>query len=616
MTKWQSGPSRFSRVTVLSVTFFVLHLVTQPLSHVATVVYAQVPQLLTYQGRLTERNGDPFTGTHTVVFRVYDAETSGRKLWEESHAVTLSRADNGIFSIILGSLTSLNDLDFNQPLWLSLEIDGEGEMSPRQRLTAVGYAMNADTLDGLDSAQFLRAGTSLVVKPSTDPAENARLIDVQNAAGMTRFNVDLEGDVSVAGNLAVSGTITGASLTGGTVTSVDSGAGLTGGPVTTSGTLAVGAGTGITVNADDIAVKLSSGAGLAADTDGLSLLRTCSDGQLLKWTASTSSWGCAADANAGGTGSVTSVDSGAGLTGGPVTTSGALAVGAGTGITVNADDVAIKLASGAGLSVDSSGLSVLRTCGNGELLKWNTTSSVWECKPDIDTDTDTNSGGTVTSITAGTGLSGGTITISGMISLSTPVSVANGGTGAASLAAGGLLLGQGISAVTTTGVLGKGTLVVGDGALDPALLSVGSDESLLVADSAQAAGVRWAQGCLPIGGASSSSHNASFQMGVGGGSDTNNRLDRVWPVPVAGKVTSFRAYVGQAPGSGDSWTVTLRKNASNTALACTISGSSQSCSDAGPVTVSAGDRLGVTFSEGGSASGTTGSGWSACFVPD
>ena len=43
-----------------------------------------------------------------------------------------------------------------------------------------------------------------------------------------------------------------------------------------------------------------------------------------------------------GTGTVTSVDSGNGLTGGPITTSGTLAVGAGYGITVNADDVAFS----------------------------------------------------------------------------------------------------------------------------------------------------------------------------------------------------------------------------------------------------------------------------------
>ncbi|NTW31704.1 MAG: hypothetical protein HGB12_03615 [Bacteroidetes bacterium] len=57
---------------------------------------------------------------------------------------------------------------------------------------------------------------------------------------------------------------------------------------------------------------------------------------------------------------------------------------------------------------------------------------------------DANSGGTVTDITAGTGLSGGTITGSGAISLSTPVSIANGGTaGTATPTAGAVAYGTG-----------------------------------------------------------------------------------------------------------------------------------------------------------------------------
>jgi hypothetical protein len=48
----------------------------------------------------------------------------------------------------------------------------------------------------------------------------------------------------------------------------------------------------------------------------------------------------------------------------------------------------------------------------------------------------TGANGTVTSITAGTGLSGGTITGTGTIALSTPVAVANGGTGISSFGAG------------------------------------------------------------------------------------------------------------------------------------------------------------------------------------
>lgn len=52
---------------------------------------------------------------------------------------------------------------------------------------------------------------------------------------------------------------------------------------------------------DAIGINLNAtGPGLAISSDTLSLLRSCSDGQILKWTAGTTSWGCGDDAGAGG----------------------------------------------------------------------------------------------------------------------------------------------------------------------------------------------------------------------------------------------------------------------------------------------------------------------------
>ena len=73
--------------------------------------------------------------------------------------------------------------------------------------------------------------------------------------------------------------------------------------------------------------------------------------------------------------------------------------------------------------------------------------------------------GTVSSITAGTGLTGGTITTSGTIALSTPVSVANGGTGISSFGTGvATWLGTPSSAnlaAAVTDETGSGALVFG-----------------------------------------------------------------------------------------------------------------------------------------------------------
>lgn len=73
--------------------------------------------------------------------------------------------------------------------------------------------------------------------------------------------------------------------------------------------------------------------------------------------------------------------------------------------------------------------------------------------------------GTVTSITAGTGLTGGTITGTGTIALDTPVSVANGGTGISSFGTGvATWLGTPSSAnlaAAVTDETGSGALVFG-----------------------------------------------------------------------------------------------------------------------------------------------------------
>jgi len=55
---------------------------------------------------------------------------------------------------------------------------------------------------------------------------------------------------------------------------------------------------------------------------------------------------------------------------------------------------------------------------------------------------------------------------------------ANGGTGAATLTDGGILLGSGTSPITATAVLGDGEILVGDGSGDPVVLDVGSSTEI------------------------------------------------------------------------------------------------------------------------------------------
>ena len=76
----------------------------------------------------------------------------------------------------------------------------------------------------------------------------------------------------------------------------------------------------------------------------------------------------------------------------------------------------------------------------------------------------------------------------------TDVPVADGGTGASTFTANGILVGNGTSAVAVTATMAtKGHLMVGDGSGVPSMLAVGGTcDHVLTVDSSEATGVKWA----------------------------------------------------------------------------------------------------------------------------
>ena len=93
----------------------------------------------------------------------------------------------------------------------------------------------------------------------------------------------------------------------------------------------------------------------------------------------------------------------------------------------------------------------------------------------------------------------------------TDVPVADGGTGASSLTANGVLVGNGTSAVSAVDLSTKGHVLVGDGSGNPSALAVGSNDQILIADSGEATGVKWGAGAS--GGIASLAADSSPQLG-------------------------------------------------------------------------------------------------------
>jgi hypothetical protein len=97
---------------------------------------AVVTNSITYQGKLTNAAGSPLTGTYSVTFKLYDASTGGTTLSTDTHSVT---ATNGLFTTTI----AVNSAVINgRSLWLGIKVGSDAEMTPRQEIRPVPYALS------------------------------------------------------------------------------------------------------------------------------------------------------------------------------------------------------------------------------------------------------------------------------------------------------------------------------------------------------------------------------------------------------------------------------------------------------------------------------------------
>ena len=152
-----------------------------------TVAQAAVAAKLPFSARLTTTSGSNVPdGTYSVTFRLYSAATGGASVWSESHSVTVSR---GAFAVYLGDSVSFASAGVSfstSPYYLAFQVSGDPEMAPRYEIGSVPSALNAanaDAINGLSS-------NDLFVKSANE-----------TVAGNTTFN----GTVSVTSAASFSG---------------------------------------------------------------------------------------------------------------------------------------------------------------------------------------------------------------------------------------------------------------------------------------------------------------------------------------------------------------------------------------------------------------------------
>src|SRR5512138_37553 len=96
-----------------------------------------IPQVLSYQGRLTDSLGMPVADTvYSVEFRLYNAPSGGSPFWNETQSV---RTRGGLFSILLGSVTPVGSVPDAGAAYLGMAVAGGAELAPRLRLASAAY---------------------------------------------------------------------------------------------------------------------------------------------------------------------------------------------------------------------------------------------------------------------------------------------------------------------------------------------------------------------------------------------------------------------------------------------------------------------------------------------
>lgn len=157
------------------------------------IAHAAVPHLIRYQGQAVDAQDVPLQGPYRMTFRLYDAETGGQVIWQETQ--TDVPVNQGRFSILLGQVTALN-IDWSRPGWLSTQIGTDPELLPRQRITSVPLAMRAEVAERLAGSTDIGARVFNTLSTSI-PNET----DIPLSFNGERWDTDAVHDLNLDPNL-------------------------------------------------------------------------------------------------------------------------------------------------------------------------------------------------------------------------------------------------------------------------------------------------------------------------------------------------------------------------------------------------------------------------------
>ncbi|HEY8999383.1 MAG TPA: hypothetical protein VIM53_03615 [Candidatus Saccharimonadales bacterium] len=169
-------PKLFGAGLLVSVCFAVL-MIALTLFTPVTRTYAATAPTINFQARLMNTNGSVVAdGSYSVVFKIYSVSTGGSALWTETQSVSVT---NGYLTVNLGSVTPFNSsIPWGSPLWLTMNVNSDGEMSPRLSLTSVPSALSLTSANGGTNVSTLTFAAPTTSESIVLPAESGATVTV------------------------------------------------------------------------------------------------------------------------------------------------------------------------------------------------------------------------------------------------------------------------------------------------------------------------------------------------------------------------------------------------------------------------------------------------------
>jgi len=148
----------------------------------AATAFADVPNQITYQGRLNEY-GQATTGNKTMCFSIYQTATNGTPIWSSGDvSITVK---NGLFSYHL-----IPTLDFSAgEYWLETTVSGK-KLSPREKITSQFYALHSATAEDMKAPSGARIDFT---------------VGATNCANITSSSMSVNGSFLATGNAMIQG---------------------------------------------------------------------------------------------------------------------------------------------------------------------------------------------------------------------------------------------------------------------------------------------------------------------------------------------------------------------------------------------------------------------------